>query len=552
MTSLRTSRLAGALAAVGSMIASGGACSDSGDDRPAPPPPSPIAFAKMGSLTQPSGKGSFRFGAASAATQIEDQNVDTDWYLFTQPKDQGGLGNGTFVGDASKGYTLDLQDIELMKSLGIDSYRFSIEWSRIEPKRDQIDEAALQHYSDFIDALLANGIRPLVSIHQFSNPVWVDDPRDPDCANGPGDANLCGLGHPVGGPMVVAEMAEHAKLLAERFGDRVDEWGTVNEPVNYLLASYGVGSFPPGKRYILSEDDLLGKFVPVVRDYLRAQAAMYAAIKQYDTIDADGDGVAADVGMTLSVAEWAASANNEPSTDPVDVTARDRVVYVYHHLFVDSLLNGNFDADLDGHPDEELPELKGTIDWLGVQYYFRAGVTGHNPIVPVLNVTPCFSTFDFGACLPPASDTTHCVPAMKYEYYELGLYDVLKDFSARWPALPLVVSESGIATETGRRRAEHIVRSLEQIAKARDDGVDVRGYYHWSLYDNFEWSSGFTPRFGLYEVDYTTYERTPTEGGTTFADNIAARSLTTDMREKLGGTGPMTPEAGATVGSNCL
>ena len=520
--------------------------------KPAPtPPPKAIPFGKMGSLTQASGKGSFRFGAASAATQIEDQNTSTDWYLYTEPASMGGLGNATFVGDASKGYTLSMSDIALMKSLGIDSYRFSMEWARIEPKRGQIDEAALKHYSDFIDALRANGIKPLVTIHHFSNPTWVDDPRDPNCTNGPSDTNLCGLGHPVGGPMVIQAMADHAKLLAQRFGDRVDEWGTVNEPVNYLLASYGVGSFPPGKKYVLSDTDLLNKFVPVVRDYLKAHAAMYKAIKQYDTIDADGDGVAADVGMSLSVGEWVASRYNDVSTDPADVAARDKVIYVYHHLFIDSILNGNFDSTLKGMPDTDLPEVKGTIDWLGLQYYFRAGVTSMNGVVPVLGLTPCFGTFNLGSCVPPATDKTHCIPQMKYEYYEPGIYNVLKDFSARYPSLPLVVSEAGIATEVGKRRSEHIVRSLEQIAKARDEGVDVRGYYHWSLYDNFEWANGFGPRFGLYTVDYGSYARTPTDGATTFAAIIAGRTLTSDMRKTMGGMGPMTVEPGEMPGATC-
>lgn len=527
-------------------------CDDGTQDDAPPPPPKAIPFAALGSLTQASGKGSFRFGAASAATQIEDKNPATDWYVFTQPTADGGLGIGTFVGDASGGYTLADKDIELMKELGIDSYRFSMEWARIEPQRDMIDEAALQHYSTFIDKLIAAGIKPLVTIHHFSNPVWIDDPRDVDCAAGPSATNLCGLGNPTGGPQVIEEMRQHAQLLAERFGDRVDEWGTLNEPVNYLLASYGIGSFPPGKKYILSEANLLGKFVPVVRDYLLAHAAMYDAIKQFDTKDADGDGVAADVGLSLSVGEWAPAKNNEISTDPVDVGARDKVVYVYHHLFVDSILGGTFDANIDGTPDEMLPAIKGKIDWLGAQYYFRTGVTGTNGIVPVLNLTPCFGTFDFGACLPPLGGETKCVPTMRYEFYEPGVYNVLKDFSSRWPGLPLVVSESGIATETGKRRAEHVVRSLEQIAKARDEGVDVRGYYHWSLYDNFEWAEGFVPRFGLYKVDYANgFARSATDGATALKAIIAARSITSEQRQSLGGTGPMTPEPGFTFGSTC-
>jgi beta-glucosidase len=131
---------------------------------------------------------------------------------------------------------------------------------------------------------------------------------------------------------------------------------------------------------------------------------------------------------------------------------------------------------------------------------------------------------------------------MRYEYWEPGLHDVLVDFSQRWPDLPLVVSESGLATQVGRRRAQHVVRSLEQIARARDAGADVRGYYHWSLFDNFEWAEGFEPRFGLYQVDYATYARTPTEGATVLGEIAGARTLTAEQRADLGGLGPMEPE----------
>ena len=156
-------------------------CGDSdaaGGGGSAPTPPAPIAFSEMGSLTSEAGKGSFRFGAATAATQIEDQNQDTDWWFFTLPEEQGGLGKGKApVGDASMGYSMSSEDIQLLVDLGVDSYRFSIEWARVEPERDVIDEAALQHYSDQIDALIEAGIRPMITVHHFSNPTWVADPR---------------------------------------------------------------------------------------------------------------------------------------------------------------------------------------------------------------------------------------------------------------------------------------------------------------------------------------------------------------------------------------
>jgi beta-glucosidase len=503
------------------------------------PPPSAISYGELAPLSGEAGRGGFRFGVATAATQIEDMNPTTDWYLWTQPVAQGGIGKGTFVGDAVRGYTKNLEDLVLVEDLALDSYRFSIEWARIEPVRDQIDEAAIQHYRTQLEVMRTRGIRPLVTLHHFSNPVWVADPRDTSCTGGPSSTNLCGLGSP-GGAQIIAEMAQHAGLMAQRFGDLVDEWGTLNEPVNYLLAAYGIGTFPPGKVTI---SDAAGSFIPAVRDYVAAHAAMYKAIRAADTVDADGDGVAASIGLSVSVADWQPARGNQPSARPEDVAARDRLVYVFHYLFVDSVLNGTFDPDLDGAAEEPHPEWAGTLDWLGVQYYFRSGVTGASSLIPLVNLTPCFGGFDLGACLP-APDPTYCVPRMGYEGWTDGIGDVLLAYAARYPALPLVVSEAGIATDVGRRRAENVVRVLESMQRARDAGADVRGYYYWSLTDNFEWAEGFGPHFGLYRVDYRSYSRTITEGAMVLGEIAKARTLTVAQREEYGGKGPMTPEDG--------
>ncbi len=496
-----------------------------------------LDFGARGSIAGDSGRGGFTFGVATAATQIEDENPDTDWYLWTAPPPQG-LGNGVFVGAASLGFTKALEDVELIRDLNLDVYRFSVEWARIEPQRDQVSEDGLAHYDGLIDGLIAAGISPMITVHHFSSPVWVDDPRVDDCPGGPSDTNLCGWVDPVGVDAIIEEIGEHARLLAERYGDRVDDWATVNEPMNYLLASYGVGSFPPGRSLLLSD---FPAFIGVVKNYIRAHVAIYDAIMQADTIDADGDGVAAHIGFTLNTLEFLPSRNNAPSDHPDDIAAVERLTYAYHYLFVDSLVEGGFDADLDQVREEQRPDWKGKIDWLGVQYYSRNGVTADPAIIPVLELMPCFGEFDFGSCVPPA-DPSHWVPAMRYEYYEEGIYNVLTDFTRRWPELPMTVTESGLATENGRRRAEHVVRSLEQIHRAIEEGSDVRGYYHWSLYDNFEWAEGYEPRFGLYRVDFDTYERSVTEGATVLAEIARSRRVSTAMQESYGGLGPMSPE----------
>ena len=338
--------------------------------------------------------------------------------------------------------------------------------------------------------------------------------------------------------MIIEELAEHAALLAQRYGGMVDDWATLNEPVNYAVASYAVGQFPPGRSLVFDTPDL---FVNVIRNLIAAHVAVYDAIKTHDTVDADGDGVAAHVGLTLSVAEWAPARGNMSSDNPEDVAAAERIRYFYHEIFPRSILGGTFDPDVDGTGDEAQPDWEGKLDWLGVQYYFRAGVSAETPLVPILDLIPCAGGFDFGSCLP-TEDETWWVPSMHYEYWPEGLYKILSEMGQAFPELPMAVTEGGIATKNGARRADNIVRSLEGIAQAIDEGIDVRGYYHWSLMDNFEWLEGYEPQFGLYAVDLETYERTPTTGATVLGEIAAARAVSEALRETYGGMGPMHPE----------
>jgi beta-glucosidase/6-phospho-beta-glucosidase/beta-galactosidase len=496
------------------------------------------SFGKPGPLVGDKGRNAFRFGAASAATQIEDQNKNTDWYVWTQPKPEG-LGNGEFVGEAAHGYSRALEDVELLAELGVDAYRFSMEWARIEPEQGKIDQGALDHYSELLDALQARGIRPLVTLHHYSNPLWVSDPRDAACSDGPSARNLCGWDHPTGGPQIVEAFGRFARLLAERFGDRVDEWGTINEPLGYLSAAYGLGTYPPGQPGFLIDVDAI--FFGALRNFAAAHAAAYHAIHEADTRDANDDGVAAAVGVTMASAEMVPSRAGALSEEAADVQARDRLDYTFHFLFTDAVTRGGFDSDLDGELDETHDDWRDTLDFLGVQYYTRMGVTGSPGLLPKVMATPCDAEDLASACVAPL-DPSFLVPTMKYEHWPEGLYHRLAAYGGRYPGLPLVVTESGIATTLGTRRSEAIVRALEQVKRAQQAGIDVRGYYHWSLLDNFEWMNGYAPRFGLFSVDYGSQARTATSAVDLYKTIVHDRAISKAQHARFGGDGPLTPE----------
>ena len=524
------------------VVACGDTSSDSADG---------IAFPPEGPVAGDQGKGSFTFGAATAAAQIEESVPELDWHLWTSPAPDG-LGMGeAFVGDAVRGYELALDDVILAADTNLDAYRFNVNWSRLEPTRDNINQTAVAHYDDLIDALTAADIKPMITIHHFSSPVWVDDPRrDPEAPCTPSDTDLCGWDDEAGAAAITAEIAELGALMAREYGDRVDEWVTLNEPINYLLSAYGIGSYPPGRGDVfdLLDEDAMLALLNTVERYAAAHVALYDAIKANDTVDADGDGVAANVGYVISVIDWIPSRNGEPSNDPADIAASDNVRYVYHQIFTDALVYGQWDGNLDRmiEESEQRPDWAGKIDFLGPQYYFRGGVTDLEGLnIPIIGGFPCFAGLPVTDACVRVQDPTKCIPTMQYEYAEEGLSIILEEFAALWPDLPMTVTEAGIATEVGARRSENVVRTLEQIWKARQNGADVRGYYHWSLMDNFEWDLGFAPKFGLYSVDVEggTYTRTPTGGAITLAEIAGTRRLSPAMSDEFGGVGPMTPES---------
>ena len=478
----------------------------------------------------------FRWGAASAAHQIEGGNTNNNWYQFeTLPAFADKVAEPS--GDAVGGYTRYEDDADLLVGLGADVYRLSIEWSRVEPSRDTWDEAEWAHYRAVLEALRARGIEPMVTLHHFTEPIWVQDLSALDCEGGPTDANLCGWTN----PDVPAEFAEFSAEAAARFGDLVDEWTTFNEPGGYLLSGYLGGLFPPGE-FNLTASAIQANVIPVAEGLADGHVAAYAAVKAADTVDADGDGQPARVGFTNSI-QWIVPVDAD---SPDDVAAAERMQTLYGYMFPDAVISGLLDRDLDGVPEEAHPEWANTVDSLGYQYYFRLFVKAR-PGFPPLDAVPCDPSVleiigleldDVGCPEPDPDDVT----TMDNENYSPGLGLLATALAERYPGVPLRVTEAGLATDTGQRRAESIVRELVGLKAAMDAGAPVDGYIHWSLTDNFEWARGFTPHFGLYSVDRDTMERSSTLGAEVFTTIIADNGLRQSVLDTYGSGEHLSPE----------
>lgn len=495
----------------------------------------------------------FLFGAATSAEQTEGGNTNNNWYQFTRLPEYAALHAGP-SGVADDSYNRFPEDVALAAAMGLNAYRFSIEWSRVMPSRRTFSDRALAHYGAVIDAARAAGMEPWVTLHHFSEPIWLQDLRDPDCARGASDDNLCGWPN----PDAPAAFAEFCGRVGAAYGDRVDRWATFNEPNVYISNGYLAGGFPPARLGIL---DLAGEVIPVARGLFEGHARCYDALKAADTVDADGDGAAAEVGWTMS-AEYAFPA--DPAS-AAHVRARERVDYIGQGLYLAAVTGGTLDADIDGAPDETHPDWADRLDWLGVQYY-AASAAVPLPFPPPLDATACSDTIaavlgDLGSLL---LDAVGCPPAPVLDFpipgytgpaprhyggvhQPTGLRKLLNRLSAEYPGRPLYVTENGFgvreadAARGPLRRARSIVRTLEQVHKTLEDGVDLRGYFHWSLLDNYEWLAGFDIRFGLYGVDYATLARSPTEASRVYGEIASARALPDRLIEEYGsGDGPLS------------
>jgi beta-glucosidase len=429
----------------------------------------------------------FLWGVAAAAYQIEGA-VDEDgrgpstWDTFCV--EPGRVLNGDSGAVAADHYHRYPEDVALMRDLGVGAYRFSIAWPRIVPTGSgPVNPAGLDFYDRLVDELCAAGIAPAATLYHWDTPQPLED------AGG-------WLGRDI-----AYRFADYATAVGERLSDRVRMWMPLNEPMVVTLFGYGVGGHAPGKR-------LLFDALPVAHHQLLAHGLAVQALR---AAGASNLGIA-----NHHLPVWPAS---DAEADVGAAAAYDALV---NGLFADPILRGRypteeFAAAMPGPVAEDLKIISTPLDWYGINYYNPSQVGAPSAAPPATvdgTELPPGLPFDF----PPI--TGYPFTGFGWPVVPDGLREILVSFRDRYgEALPpLYITENGCAYDDGpdasgrvpdTRRIEYLDGHIRAVRAAMDAGVDVRGYFVWSIMDNFEWSLGYSQRFGLVHIDYATLKRTP-------------------------------------------
>ena len=398
----------------------------------------------------------FLWGAATSSHQVEGDNRHNDWWAWEQAgrlKEPSGI--------ACDHYRRFREDFDLAKSLGHNAHRFSLEWSRFEPRENEWNDEAFRHYEEVLKEMAARGLEPVVTLHHFTNPEWL--------AQKGGWLN----------PEIVGYFARYVEKVVRAYAPHARLWITINEPLVYVYHAFFSGQWPPGVTSY-------GEALKVIRHLLHAHVAAYKVIHR--------------VYAERKLPVWVSVAKHVGFFSPFrPASLLDRLAvflrnWFFNDMFIETLQTGFlffpgiFCEFLDTHS---------TLDFIGLNYYTRDFIQ--------------FGGLSDGKMLGVAADkdllTGHAqeLNVMGWEVYPRGLYRLLKRFSRF--GLPMIITENGICAKDDIQRERFIRAHVDSVARARSEGIPVFGYLYWSLLDNFEWAYGFEPRFGIIEVDYKTQQR---------------------------------------------
>ncbi|MZD06106.1 beta-glucosidase [Streptomyces sp. SID5785] len=437
----------------------------------------------------------FVWGTATSAYQIEGA-ADTDgrtpsiWDTFSHTP--GAIDNDDHGDIACDHYHRMPDDVRLLGGLGLDAYRFSLSWPRIQPGgRGPVNAKGLDFYDRLVDELLAQGITPWATLYHWDLPQELEDRGgwpERDTAH---------------------RFADYAELAAGRLGDRVRHWITLNEPFCSAVLGYHVGCHAPGRQ----------DFRAAIRAVHHLHLGHGLATRRIRSVTP----ASTQVGITFNPAQVYAA-----SDAPDDLAAARRADGMGARIYLDPVLRGRYPEDVVEDlarqgvtlPIEagDLALIAQPVDFLGVNYYFSDVVAAGAEPGRTVQV--------------PQPDRP--VTAMPWEIFPQGMTDLLTRIGRDYPGIPLYVTENGAAFDDGvydtdgaghiqdHHRTVYLADHLAAVGRARAAGADVRGFFAWSLMDNFEWAYGYDKRFGIVHVDYRTQVRTPKQSGLWLRDAAAA------------------------------
>jgi beta-glucosidase len=392
----------------------------------------------------------FLWGTATSAHQVEGENNNNNWSLWeAQP---GRIRNGDVSGKACdwwKGRRWQ-EDFLRAADTGQNTHRMSIEWSRIQPKENLWDESAIDYYREMIRGMISRGLRPLITLHHFTDPIWFYEMGGWQNEKAP------------------EYFLRFAEKIIPAFKPLVKDWITINEPNVYILCGFISGHFPPGNINNFSAANI------VLRNMIKAHAAVYHLIHEQQP--------EASVGIAIHFRDLFPKTNLPP-----DRWMTRLAHHLFNNSFTDTISSGKFHY---GPYFIHIPQAKNTQDFLGLNFY------SGNQVRFTFNPNN-FLSYPEGASL---SDTGFI--ANEPESFSRAL---------KWAAgygKPILITENGTESDEDTFRRDYLAAHIHRLWRAWSNGIPVKGYYHWSLIDNFEWERGWSQRFGLWRLNVETQVRT--------------------------------------------
>lgn len=410
-------------------------------------------------------------GTATAATQIEGGDKNNNWYRFAK---EGKVYDGTSPERADDHYNRWREDIDLMAEMGLEIYRFGIEWSRIEPEQNNFDESALLHYREEIEYMRARGIRPMLTLHHFTNPLWFEDMG----AFSNKDS--------------VDIFLRFAERVIDYLGDIVDDYITINEPNVYNLNSFFYGVWPP-------EHKSLREFVNVFSNMTAAH------VKAYNMIHEKRAKMGKSRGETLvSFANHLRVFEPENKNNLWHKFSAKFMQYMFQDAITEAMMTGRCKFPVRKRKGVKAGKY---YDFIGINYYSRSTASGIADGV--------------------REDAYH--NDLGWEIYHEGLITLANRLTEKYGReYPVFITENGTCDNTDSFRSRFIYDQLKLISETENR---IERYYHWSFTDNFEWREGEVARFGIVHVDYETQKRTVKDSGKFYSSIIKNKGVTDEAYE---------------------